>query len=88
MGLGWSAVSANLGAAHGLAVGSIVRAAQANTEAAKQFIQDQVFFRIARAIANHGLLITLAWVLPLAIQSRIVARARARREAVRPASAN
>ncbi len=66
--------------AHDFAVGGIARAVQANTEIARQFIQQNLFFRISQAVSNHGLLLMTVWVLPVALQSRIVARARRRRE--------
>jgi RNA polymerase sigma factor (sigma-70 family) len=58
------------------ALGGVAHAAQANTEAAKQFFQQNLFFRIAQAIGNHGILVMLVWVLPVSLQSRIVARAK------------
>ena len=43
------------------ALGGIAHAAQANTEAAKQFFKQNLFFRIAQAIGNHGILLMLVW---------------------------
>jgi RNA polymerase sigma factor (sigma-70 family) len=58
------------------ALGGVAHAAQANTEAAKQFFQQNLYFRIAQAIGNHGILLMLVWILPITLQSRIVARAK------------
>jgi hypothetical protein len=79
-GAAWNAVMGGIAVAHDMAVGGVVRAAQANTEEARQFIQQNLFFRAARLLSNHGFWIMAAWVVPLAWQSRIVSRARRRRE--------
>ena len=66
--------------AHDFAVGAIVHAAQANTEMAKQFIGQARFFRFARTLADYSAWLNLLWVVPLAVQAYVVARARRRRE--------
>ncbi len=66
--------------ARDFASGGIAHAAQANTEAAKLFFQQNLFFRIAQAIGNHGILMMLVWVLPVSLQSYIMARSRRQRE--------
>jgi RNA polymerase sigma factor (sigma-70 family) len=66
--------------ARDFATGGIAHAAQANTEAAKQFFQQNHFFRIAQAIGNHGMLTMLIWIVPVSIQSWLVGRARRRSE--------
>jgi len=79
-GVAWNAASGGIAIAHDFALGGIARAVQANTEIARQFIQQNLFFRVSQAISNHGLLLMLVWVIPVAWQSRVVARARRRRE--------
>jgi RNA polymerase sigma factor (sigma-70 family) len=81
-GAAWNAVRGNLAIAHDFAVGDIVMAMQANTEAAKQFIQQNLFFRISQMLANHSFLVMLLWIIPVTLQARVVARARRRREQV------
>ena len=81
-GAAWNAVRGNLAVAHDFAVGNIVMALQANTEEAKQFIQQNLFFRISQMLSNHSLLVMLVWIIPVTLQARIVARARRRREQV------
>jgi RNA polymerase sigma factor (sigma-70 family) len=75
-GAALNAAMGGLVVARDYALGGVAHAAQANTEAAKQFIQQSLFFRIAQAIGNHGILVMLVWVLPVSLQSRIVARAK------------
>ncbi len=80
-GLAWNAGEGGLILAHDYALGGFAHAAQANTEAAKQFIYNSLFFRIGYAISRHGLLVQLAWIIPMFLQARVVTRARRRREA-------
>ncbi|HTR42331.1 MAG TPA: sigma-70 family RNA polymerase sigma factor [Pseudomonadales bacterium] len=90
IGFGWqvcAGVGAALHAAMGgvtiardFATGGIAHAAQANTDAAKQFFQQNLFFRIAQAVGNHGMLTMLIWIIPVSIQSWLVGRARRRSE--------
>ena len=79
-GVAWNAAMGGMAFAHDFALGGIVHAAQANTEIARQFIRQNLFFRCAKIVSNHSIWLTLAWVIPLALKSRIVARARRRRE--------
>ena len=83
-GIAWNAAVGGMAFAHDFALGGIAHAAQANTEMAKQFIRHNFFFRCAQIVSNHGLLLMLAWVIPVAIQSQILARARRRRERGNP----
>jgi RNA polymerase sigma factor (sigma-70 family) len=66
--------------ARDFALGGIAHAAQANTELARQFVQQNFFFRCAQTISNHGLLMMFAWFIPMMLQARAVARARRLRE--------
>lgn len=79
-GAAWNAAMGGVVLAHDFAVGGIAYAAQAGTAASEQFIRQQPYFRVAQAISNHGFLLMLAWVVPLTLQARVVARARRRRE--------
>ena len=79
-GAAWNAAMGGMVVAHDFAVGGVARALQANTEIARQFIQQNRFFRWAEVISNHGFWLMLAWVIPVALQGRVVARARRRRE--------
>ena len=79
-GVAWNAGEGGLILARDFAFGGFVHAAQANTEAAKQFIYNSLFFRIGYAVSRHGLLVQLAWIIPMFLQARVVTRARRRRE--------
>jgi hypothetical protein len=80
VGVAWNAAVGGMAIAHDFALGSIAHAAQANTEIAKQFIQQNLFFRCAQILSNHGIWLMLGWIIPLALQARITGRARRRRE--------
>jgi RNA polymerase sigma factor (sigma-70 family) len=79
-GAAWNAATGGIVFAHDIADGAFARALQANTNATRSFFQDSLFFRCAQALSNHGYLLMLGWVIPLAIQSRIAAKDRRRRE--------
>lgn len=79
-GVAWNAGEGGLILARDFALGGFAHAAQANTDAAKQFMVNSLFFRIGYAVSRHGLLVQLAWIIPMFIQARVVARARRRRE--------
>jgi RNA polymerase sigma factor (sigma-70 family) len=79
-GAAWNAAMGGIVFAHDFATGGIAHALQANTEAARHFIDQQFFFRFSRMLSNHGILLTLAWVVPMMWQARIVTLARRRRE--------
>ena len=79
-GIAWHAATGGPVIARDFALGSLARAAHANNEIARQFFQQSFFFRVSQAISNHGILLMLLWIVPMALQSRIIARARRRRE--------
>jgi RNA polymerase sigma factor (sigma-70 family) len=79
-GFAWHSAMGGIVAARDFALGGIAHAAQANNETANQYFQQNFFSRAANAVANHGLLLMLLWVIPVTLQSRIVAKARQRRE--------
>jgi RNA polymerase sigma factor (sigma-70 family) len=80
VGVAWNAAMGGIIFARDFALGGIAQAAQANTDIAKQFIQQNPFFRCAQTVSNHTLLMMLTWVIPVTLMSRVVARARRQRE--------
>ena len=80
VGAAWNAAEGGIAFARDFAVGGIAHAAQANTELARQFIGQGLFFRIGYFLSDHNLLLNLAWIIPLVLMSRVVARGRRRRE--------
>jgi hypothetical protein len=79
-GVAWNAAMGGLAFAHDYALGGIAHAAQANTETARQFIQRNLFFRCSQMVSNHAIWLLLFSVIPVTLMSRVVARARRRRE--------
>jgi hypothetical protein len=77
-GLAWNAVTGGVAIAHDFAIGGIAHAAQANTEIARQFILQAPYFRAAQVVSRYHL--WMIWVIPVILQSWIVARARRRWE--------
>jgi RNA polymerase sigma factor (sigma-70 family) len=82
--IAWNAATGAVAFARDFAVAGVAHAAQVNTEIAKQFFADKIFFQAARAISGHGFWMLLVWVIPVTIQSRILSRARRMNE--QPAS--
>src|SRR5581483_5642102 len=78
--IAWNAATGGIAFAQDIARGGIAHAAQFNTEAANQFFRNNLFFRCAEAVSNHGFWLMLAWVIPMMLQSRILSRARRQRE--------
>ena len=78
--IAWNAAVGGMAIARDFADGSIAHAAQVNTEIAAQFFRQSLFFRCAKIVSDHGIWLMLCWIIPLALQSRITARARRRRE--------
>jgi RNA polymerase sigma factor (sigma-70 family) len=66
--------------ARDFALGGITHAAQANNDIAQKFFDRNLFFRISRIASQHNFLTMLVWIIPLLLQSRVVTRARRRRE--------
>jgi len=79
-GLAWNAASGAMVVARNFASGAVAYASQANTEVARQFLQQNLFFRISGVIARHGFLLMLLWVVPVSLSARLAARARRQRE--------
>jgi hypothetical protein len=80
VGVGWNAAMGGIAFARDFALGGVAQAAQANTEIARQFIQQNLFFRCAQAVSNHTFLMMLTWVIPVTLMARVMARARRQRE--------
>jgi RNA polymerase sigma factor (sigma-70 family) len=70
----WSAAAGNIAIAHDFAIGNIVHAAQAENDAARQFIDSHSFFRLIRSINNHWFWVNFLWLTPLLIQWWLVSR--------------
>jgi RNA polymerase sigma factor (sigma-70 family) len=62
------------------ALGGFAVAAQANNAIAQRYFNQDTFFHVATTISNHNILLMLAWIIPVTLQSQIIARARRRRE--------
>jgi hypothetical protein len=73
-GIAWNAAVGGMAFAHDFAVGGIAHAAQANTEIARQFCQQNRFFSFAQFVGKYYL-----WLIPLVLQSLALTRARRRR---------
>ncbi len=79
-GVAWNAASGGIVVARDFALGGLAHAAQANTDIARQFLQQNRFFRVSRVVADHGFLLMLLWVIPVSWQARVVARRNGRRQ--------
>jgi hypothetical protein len=79
-GMAWDSAEGAYVIAQSFAMGDIAHALQADTDVAKQYFQESLFFHAARTVSRFGFLIMLAWVIPVFVQARIVAQARIRRE--------
>jgi RNA polymerase sigma factor (sigma-70 family) len=77
-GIAWNAAVGGVVIAHNFAIGGIVHALEANTEAARQFIDQAPFFQFSQIVSRYYL--WMIWIVPILLQSWIVKRARARRE--------
>jgi len=80
IGAAWHAALGGLVVTHDFALGGLAHAVQANNDAAQQFFDQNLFFRTGRLISQHNLITMLLWIIPVSLQSHIVARARRRRE--------
>jgi RNA polymerase sigma factor (sigma-70 family) len=63
--IAWKAASGGVALAHDYATGGYAEALEANTAAAKEFIQAQPFFRAGFAMLPYLPILNLLWVLPL-----------------------
>jgi RNA polymerase sigma factor (sigma-70 family) len=79
-GIAWHSAVGGIAAARDFALGGIARAAQANTDVAKRFFEQDSFSRVGQTISNHNFLMMLLWVLPVSWQASVIAKARRRRE--------
>jgi RNA polymerase sigma factor (sigma-70 family) len=69
-----NAAQGALAIARDFALGSVARAAQANTEAASQFMKGSLFFKNMEVLLQHIWWMNLIWLLPLITWWRAVAK--------------
>jgi RNA polymerase sigma factor (sigma-70 family) len=62
--IGWRSAAGDFAVARDFAVGGFAHAAQANNDAARQFIESSVSFRLSEFINNHWLWLNLIWLIP------------------------
>jgi len=74
--IAWNAAMGGLALAHDFAIGGTAHAIQANTDIAKQFFTQNLFFRISQTLSHYNLLTMLIWIIPVSVQAQIVSRAR------------
>jgi hypothetical protein len=79
-GIAWHSAVGGIVVARDFALGGFALAAQANDPIAQRFFDQDTFFQVANTISNHNILLMLAWIIPLTLQSQIIARARRRRD--------
>jgi len=72
--IAWKAAAGIVAIAREFAAGGTVSAAQANTEAAKQFMQTGWFFRAGETAGRYSMFLNLLWIVPLVVQQRLIAR--------------
>jgi hypothetical protein len=77
-GFAWNAATGGVAIAHDFALGGIAHAAQANTEMARHFFQQSFYFQFSQFVSHSGL--WMIFIIPVVLQSWIVARARRRWE--------
>ncbi len=78
--IAWNAATGGVAVAHDFAMGVIARAAQANTDIARQVVESNAYLRAAETASNHPVLTMLIWVIPVSLQGWVVTQARRRRE--------
>ncbi|HEY3762273.1 MAG TPA: sigma-70 family RNA polymerase sigma factor [Verrucomicrobiae bacterium] len=76
--IAWDAAWGGFAIAHSYAVGGIVHALQANTDAARQWMGSKLFYRVSAKTVPYLLLLNVVWIVPLIIQRQMVKRAKAR----------
>ena len=79
-GIAWHSAVGGIVVARDFAMGGLAIAAQANNTIAHRFFDQDSFFLVGTTISKHNLLLMLAWIIPVTLQSQIIARARRRRE--------
>jgi hypothetical protein len=79
LAIAWKAAKGGVAVAHDFAVGGIAHGLQANTDIAQQFVQASPFLQFTEMASRHSILMMLLWVIPMALQARVVARARRQR---------
>jgi RNA polymerase sigma factor (sigma-70 family) len=74
----WNQAVGSLALAHDFAVGNIVRAVQANTAAANQMTDSNLYFRCMQALNRHWFWMNFIWIIPLFVQWQLIVRSRRR----------
>lgn len=74
--IAWSAAVGNFAVAHNFAIGGITHAMQANTDAARHFVDSNLFFRWIKVLEGHWFWMNALWIVPLFVQWRLIARSR------------
>jgi RNA polymerase sigma factor (sigma-70 family) len=81
--MAWNAAVGDFALAHDFAVGNVVHALQANSDAAKQLVDSSLYFRWIQSVNRHWFWMNFIWITPLFIQWQLIARSR-RRERTNP----
>ncbi len=76
----WNQAVGGFALAHDFAVGNIVRALQANTAAANQLTDSNLYFRCMQALNRHWFWMNFIWIIPLFVQWRLIVRSRRREQ--------
>jgi RNA polymerase sigma factor (sigma-70 family) len=72
--IAWSAAVGDFAVAHNFALGGIAHAVQANTDAAKHFVESNLFFQWIKLLEGHWSWMNSLWIVPLFILWRLIAR--------------
>ena len=72
--MAWNAAWGGVGFAHDYAAGGLASALQVNNDAARDFIDDQLFFQVANRIFPYLFWLNLLWIIPLLGQWWMLAR--------------
>jgi RNA polymerase sigma factor (sigma-70 family) len=76
--IAWKAALGGVALAHDFALGGIAHAAQANNDFAKEFIDQNLFFRFAQAVNKHWVWMNFLWIAPLFVEWQIISSHRRR----------
>lgn len=79
-GVAWHSAVGGIVAARDYALGGFARAAQANSDIARRFFEQDFFSTVSQWLSRHSMLTLLLWVIPVSLQSRVIAKARRREQ--------
>jgi RNA polymerase sigma factor (sigma-70 family) len=74
--IAWKAAAGDFALAHDFALGRIARAAQANNEVARQFIESNWFFHCVQFINQHWIWLNVFWIIPFFVMWLVARRAK------------